>query len=122
MEFIKENPMIGRDYCTKVTIQVKLDEKFTVEVELTYAPDLSIMDNLVLTETIRAIVEDLDSEEETIRIIGDTLVELLKPLALYVIMKINYLEDKYKVEVNYEFNKTGTYKNKEGVIWLNILV
>ena len=68
------------------------------------------MDNLVLTETVRAIVEDLDSEEETIRIIGDTLVELLKPLALYVIMKINYLEDRYKVEVNYEFNKTGTYK------------
>jgi NADPH-dependent 7-cyano-7-deazaguanine reductase QueF len=102
--------MIGRDCCTKVTIQVKLEEKFTGEVELTYAPDLSIMDNLVLTETIRAIVEDLDSEEETIRIIGDTLVELLKPLALYVIMKINYLEDRYKVEVNYEFNKTGTYK------------
>ena len=110
MEFIKENPMIGSNYCIKVTIEIKSEEKFIGEVELTYAPDLSIMDNLVLTETVRAIVEDLDSEEETIRIIGDTLVELLKPLALYVKMKINYLEDRYKVEVNYEFNKTGTYK------------
>lgn len=110
MEFIKDNPMQGSDYFTKVTIEIKSEEEFTGEVELIYAPDLSIMDNLVLTETVRAIVEDLDSEEETIRIIGDTLVELLKPLALYVIMKINYLEDRYKVEVNYEFNKTGTYK------------
>lgn len=110
MDFIKENPMQGSDYCIKVTIEIKSEEEFTGEVELTYAPDLSIMDNLVLTETVRAIVEDLDSEEESIKLIGDTLVEILKPFALYVNMEINYLEDRYKVEVNYEFDKTGTYK------------
>ena len=110
MEFIKDNPMQGSDYYTKVTIEIKSEEEFTGEVELIYVPDLSIMDNLVLTETVRAIVEDLDSEEEAVKLIGDTLVELLKPFALYVNMKIDYLEDRYKVEVNYEFDKTGTFK------------
>lgn len=113
MEFLKENPMMGSDYTTKVTMDIEAKENgFTGEVEVIYAPDKSIMNNLVLVETVRAIVLDVENEEETIQRVGDILVELLKPFALYVTMKLNYFEDgdRYKVEVDYEFNKTGEYK------------
>ena len=92
MEFIKENPMMGNDYWIKITMDIEASENgFKGEVEVSYAPDKSIMDNLVLVKTVRAIVIDVISEEETIQKVGDLLVELLKPLSLYVIMKINYL-------------------------------
>lgn len=110
MDFIKENPMIGSSYHIKVNVDIKSEGEFEGTVELTYAPDLSIMDNLVLAETIRAIVEDLESEEESIKIIGDTLVELLKPFALYIKMKLDYPNEYYKVEIDYEFNKAERYK------------
>lgn len=111
MEFIKENPMIGSDYWIKVTMDIEASENgFKGEVGVNYAPDKSIIDNLVLVKTVRAIVIDVVSEEETIQKVGDLLVELLKPFQLYVKMKLEYSKEQYKVEVNYEFNKTGTYK------------
>ena len=111
MEFIKENPMMGNDYWIKITMDIEASENgFKGEVEVSYAPDKSIMDNLVLVKTVRAIVIDVISEEETIQKVGDLLVELLKPFQLYVKMKLEYSKKQYKVEVNYEFNKTGTYK------------
>ena len=111
MNCIKENPMQGNDYWTKVTMDIEASENgFKGEVEVHYAPDKSIIDNLVLVETVRAIVIDVVNEEETIQKIGDLLVELLKPFQLYVKMKLEYSKEQYKVEVDYEFNKTGTYK------------
>lgn len=111
MDFIKENPMMGNDYWIKVTMDIEASENgFKGEVEVNYAPDKSIIDNLVLVKTVRAIVIDVVSEEETIQKVGDLLVELLKPFQLYVKMKLEYSKEQYKVEVNYEFNKTETYK------------
>lgn len=96
---------------TKIVLDIFSEESlYTGNMEIVYAPDQLVMDNLVLVETVRLLTGEIEQEEEAMQKVGDTLVELLRPKALYAIMRLRYEELQYTVEVDYEFNKTGKYE------------
>lgn len=111
-ECIRENPLMGSKANTKIVIELEEGQNgfSSGNIEITYTPDQLVMNSLVLVETVRVLTTEIGQEEKTIQEVGDILVELLKPKSLYVIMKLNYSELQYTVEVNYEFDKTGKYE------------
>ena len=111
MGYTKENPNMGSKSTTSINIDIN-DKRYNGEIIIHYSPDKFIMNNLALVNSVKALLEGFEQEEEVLTKICDSLVDILKPYELYATLDVNYIDEGYSVQVDYEFSKTGLSKLK----------